>query len=97
LVGPPLSSAALDERRRRALFRSRHRGLRELDILLGSFADAHLAGLSESELAAYENLMEAPDVEALSWITAAEPLPKAYDTPLLRKLMQFHEGPKPAP
>ena len=38
-----LSSAGLDPRRRRILFRARRRGLREMDLALGAFADAHLA------------------------------------------------------
>ena len=37
-----LSSAGLDERRRRFLFRARRRGLREMDLALSAFADAHL-------------------------------------------------------
>ena len=37
-------------RRRRILFRAWHRGMREVDLLVGPFADARLAGLSEAEL-----------------------------------------------
>ena len=47
----PLSSAGLDPRRRRILFRAWRRGLREMDLALGQFADAHLTELGEEELA----------------------------------------------
>ena len=33
-----------DPRRKRLLFRSWHRGMREADLILGSFAEQHLAG-----------------------------------------------------
>lgn len=93
----PMSSAGLDERRRRALFRSRHRGLRELDLLLGGFSDVHLASLSESELAAFERLMEAPDSDVLSWLTGSASPAAGYDTDLFRKLAAFHTHAGPLP
>ena len=45
-----LSSEGLDERRRKLLFRCRHRGIREMDFVLGRFADAELPRLSDAEL-----------------------------------------------
>jgi antitoxin CptB len=90
VTGSILSSSGLDERRRRALFRSRHRGLREMDLLLGQFSDAHLARLTDRELTDYEALMDAPDAEVFSWLTGAAPTPAGHDTPLFRKLLQFH-------
>ena len=42
-----LSSEGLDARRRRLLFRCRHRGIREMDFVLGRFADAQLTALGE--------------------------------------------------
>ena len=51
MTGTEFRARGLDERRRRLLFRCRHRGIREMDLVLGRFADAHLAALSEAELA----------------------------------------------
>jgi len=85
-----ISSAGLDPRRRRALFRSRRRGLKEMDVLLGSFTNAFLAGFSDSEMDEFERLLDASDQDVLSWLTGAAPLPKAHDTPVMRKLMDFH-------
>ena len=97
MIETPLSSEGLDERRRRALFRARHRGLREMDLLLGRFADAHLARLSEGELADFERLMDAPDVEVFSWLTGAETIPSNFATPLFEKLKLFHTHHGPLP
>ena len=70
MSGSTLSSAALDERRRRILFRAWRRGVREMDLVFGRFADAHLPAMSESELAEFERLLDVPDPRALAWITA---------------------------
>ena len=75
MSGSMLSSAALDERRRRILFRAWRRGLREMDLVMGRFADAHLPAMSESELAEFERLLDVPDPQALAWITGEEPTP----------------------
>ncbi len=36
------SSEGLDERRRKLLFRAWRRGVREMDLIVGRFADAHI-------------------------------------------------------
>jgi antitoxin CptB len=86
MTGSGLSSAGLDARRRRILFRAWRRGIREMDLVMGEFADARLAGMTEAELDAFEQLLDAPDPAALAWITGEEPVPAEFDTPLLAQL-----------
>ena len=81
-----LSSDGLDARRRRLLFRSWHRGIREMDLVMGQFADALLPDMTEAELDEFERLLDAPDPSALAWITGEEPVPPQYDTPLFAQL-----------
>ncbi len=81
-----LSSAGLDPRRRRILFRCRRRGLREMDIALGNFAETALQSLSDDELAEFERWLDAPDPDLLAWITGEAPAPVEYDTPLFQRL-----------
>ncbi|MGO7624007.1 succinate dehydrogenase assembly factor 2, partial [Rhizobium ruizarguesonis] len=50
MTGVTLTSAGLDPRRRRILFRCWHRGIRDMDLVFGQFADAEVARLSEAEL-----------------------------------------------
>jgi len=90
MSGSQITARGLDARRRRALFRSWHRGMRELDLIMGRFADAEIARLSEAELDQYEALLEVPDQEAFSWITGEVKPPQEYDTQLLRKVLAFH-------
>lgn len=84
------SSEGLDERRRRMLFRAWHRGLREADLILGRFADEHLAGFNEAELAEFERLLEAPTRELVSWVMGEFPPPPEDDTALFKRLRAFY-------
>ena len=90
MAGTEISSAGLDTRRRRALFRAWHRGMREMDILLGRFADAELARLTEAEMDEFEQILEAIDRDLLAWLTGEAQLPAEFDGPLMRKLLAFH-------
>ena len=84
------SSDGLDERRRRALFRARHRGMREMDLILGGFADAEITALSDAELADFEELLEPEDQKVFAWVSGTEPIPPEVDTELFRKICAFH-------
>lgn len=90
MSGPSRSSGGLDERRRRILFRARHRGMREMDLILGGFADAEIAALCDAELADFEALLEPDDQKVFSWVSGTEPVPAEFDTPLFRKVRDFH-------
>lgn len=89
-TGPSISSADLPPGRKHLLFRAWHRGMREMDLLLGQFAEAKLAGMSEAEIAELEALMELPDPDILSWITGQFPVPAEQDTGVFRALKAFH-------
>lgn len=86
MSGSTLTSAALDERRRRILFRAWRRGLREMDLVMGQFADMNLAEMSETEVDEFEALLEIPDPQVLDWITGSESIPPERDTPLFARL-----------
>ena len=89
-------SRPLDIRRKRLLFRSWHRGTKETDLLLGSFAEAHLAGLSEAQLDRYEALLENNDAALFDWVTGRAPPPAEHDSDVLRLLIGFRYRPRPA-
>ncbi len=90
MTGSARTSADLDVRRRRILYRSWHRGLREMDLLMGQFADARIGTLSDTDLADYEELIEVPDRDLFRWLTGEDPTPENYDTPVFRALKAFH-------
>jgi antitoxin CptB len=90
MTGSTRSSEGLDPRRRRLLFRSWHRGIREMDLIMGRFSDAHIAELTDAELDDYEKLMELRDQELLSWIDGTAAVPGEHDTALFRRLRDFN-------
>jgi antitoxin CptB len=87
MSGSERSSGGLDARRRKLLFRSWHRGTREMDLILGRFSDAAIDSLTDAELDQYEQLLELQDADLLSWVMCTSPAPAAFDTPLLKKIM----------
>jgi len=90
MTGTGISSEGLDARRRRLLFRSWHRGIREMDLVLGRFADAQIAALSEADLDEYERLLDIPDQQMFAWVSGANAAPANIDTALFRRLCEFH-------
>lgn len=89
MTGTTRSSAGLDARRRRILYRSWHRGTREMDLLMGRFADALISDLSEDDVADFEKLIEVEDPDLFGWINSGVPDP-AFDTPIFHRFRQFH-------
>jgi antitoxin CptB len=84
------SNEALDARRRKLLFRAWHRGMRELDLIMGRFAESAIAQLTADELLDFEDLMEVPDRELLAWVTGEADVSAKFDTALFRRLRQFN-------
>ncbi len=69
--------------------------MRENDLIMGGFADAHIGMLTEAELDEFERLIEVLDRDLLSWITGEAEVPENYDTALFRRLKAFHHHEKP--
>ena len=64
--------------------------------MLGRFADAQIAHLSDAELDEYERLLEIPDQQMFAWVSGAEATPAEIDSALFRRLRDFHrDGPAP--
>lgn len=78
-----------DARRRKLRFRAWRRGFREMDLLMGSFADAHIATLDASELTEFERLLSTPDWEVYAWIIGQKAVPDQYQSTVLTQLMTF--------
>jgi len=84
------SSAGLDDRRKRLLFRSWHRGMREMDYVLGTFANVTIADMNDDELAEFELLMQLPDPDMYKWLSGSIPVPPNQNTSIVQKIRKFH-------
>jgi antitoxin CptB len=83
-------------RRKRLRFRSWHRGTREVDLLLGPFADRHLPELTPRQLDRYEALLGENDATLYDWISGRVAPPPEQDSDVLRLIMATPVRPRPA-
>jgi antitoxin CptB len=92
VTGAAHSTQGLDTRRRKLLFRAWHRGMRELDLIVGRFADTAITQMSADELTEFERLLEVPDRELLAWVVGETQVRAHFDTALFRRLCDFNRG-----
>jgi len=85
-----LPSDDLDLRRRRAAYRAHHRGTKEMDWLMGKFADARLAAMDGAALARFEELIALPDPELQKWILEGLDIKGSDLADLVGELRRFH-------
>lgn len=88
-------SSDLGMRRRRALWRATHRGSKEMDFLLGRFAERALDAMNASEIAVFERLIEVPDPKIESCVLEGHSLGERDLDELIVRLRRFH-GLEPA-
>jgi len=84
-----MSSESSETRRKRLRFRSWHRGTREMDLLVGSFADAHLAAFDDRQLDRFEGLLLESDPDLYNWMIGRAELPPDLDHDVMRMLRDF--------
>lgn len=80
-------------RKRRLAYRARHRGIKEMDLILGRFAERHLAGMEAPALDRFEMILEVPDQTLYLWIAGNEPVPPEYDNDVMAMLRAFRFRP----
>lgn len=79
----------LDILRKKLRFRAWHRGTKEVDLMMGRFADARLDDYDATQLGQFAALLEAPDLEVYDWVIGKTPTPPAYQTPVMDDLKGF--------
>jgi antitoxin CptB len=89
MTGSTRSSGGLDDRRKRLLFRCWHRGTREMDLILGRFADVTIAELTDNELVQFERLIEVPDPDLYAALTGDKPLAAEVQGALFDRIKAF--------
>jgi antitoxin CptB len=64
--------------------------MREMDLIMGRFADAVIGELTEADVDMFEALCEVPDPDLYAWVSGGRPVPVEYDLALFRRLRAFH-------
>jgi len=79
----------MENRKKRMRFRAWHRGFKEMDLILGSFADRRLASLNAGELDQFEAILAEEDGPLYHWITGKVEMPVAFETPIMTEICDF--------
>ena len=83
-------SEPLDVRRKRATWRAHHRGTKEMDWLLGRYADAKLADMGSNDLDSFERLLALPDPDLNQWILDPALIADRDFAALIASIRRFH-------
>ncbi|MFO1130629.1 MAG: succinate dehydrogenase assembly factor 2 [Hyphomicrobiales bacterium] len=78
-----------EARRKRLLWRATHRGIKEMDLLLGGFVAKHLDRFTAADIADLERIMDIPDQDMLSWATKQADVPTEHLSPLLIQVLAY--------
>jgi antitoxin CptB len=89
MTGSTITSAELDPRRRRLLFRAWHRGIREMDLILGQFADNELTRIDGADLDEFEAILGEDDNDLFKWICGKAETPDRLQTALFARISAF--------
>lgn len=79
----------MDNQCKKLLFRSDHRGIKEMDLILGTFARDFLPSATDAEVVAYEELLNESDPDLYNWISMRETVPADNDNIILKKLIGY--------
>lgn len=80
----------LETRKRRASYRAHHRGTKEMDVLVGRYADDRLPGYSDAEIARFERFLTIPDPSLQQWIFSGEGFSGIEFEDLVNDIRAFH-------
>ncbi|ATY31653.1 FAD assembly factor SdhE [Sphingomonas psychrotolerans] len=82
-----------EHRLKRLRFRAWHRGVKEADLLIGGFFDAHSEGWDDAEIELFEALLEEQDVDIMAWAMGTADVPQHYDGTIMRALKTLNYVP----
>ncbi|HEX9881297.1 MAG TPA: succinate dehydrogenase assembly factor 2 [Hyphomicrobium sp.] len=80
----------MEIRRRRAAYRASHRGTKEMDFILGRYAEAHLPGMTQAALDDFERLLTLPDPVLTDWFSLASAPGEPAFVALIKALRRHH-------
>jgi len=86
------NTTSMELKRKRLIFRSWHRGTREIDLMLGRFADLHLPDFNDSQLNSYERLLNNSSPDIYNWISKNEPVPPSEQSEVTDIILDFFKN-----
>lgn len=74
---------------KKLLYKSKNRGCKETDLILGKFAEKHLAGMSKEQLQNFAKILAETDNDIYDWVTGKTPPPSELDSDIMQQLLKF--------
>jgi len=84
----------LEHRRRKLKFRAWHRGIKEMDLILGRYADEHLEHMTDAQMDQFSHLLKQADDELYKWVSGADSVPEEFNTDIMKTLQSFRMSPR---
>ena len=81
--------SSIDDFRKKLLFRSSHRGTKEMDLLLGGFFQENYQILSESELLEFQDILELTDKALSDWFIMNKNNEDIENIAISKKIKEF--------
>lgn len=78
----------IENKRKQLTFRSWHRGTREMDLIMGSFADENIASFTEEEIKLYDDILQIPDPDLYDWVSGRKEPPSNVMNSVLEKFIK---------
>lgn len=93
-VNSPQLSPQLSDEQRRLIFRAWHRGTREMDLLMGNFADRYVPHMNEADLVEFADILQEPDPDLYDWIAGRKTAPANIHGRVFQQFLAFklHEA-----
>ena len=82
-----MTAETSEHRLKRLAMRSMRRGIKEMDVILGGFADSRLSSLNSADLDLYEEMLSENDHDLYQWASGQVPVPGKY-ADLMGRIMQ---------
>ena len=76
--------------RKKLLYRSLHRGCKETDLILGSFATKHIHNMTAEELQEWEAILNHTDSDIVSWVMGRAEVPAALQSSVMKGFLRAH-------
>ncbi|ADE30136.1 succinate dehydrogenase assembly factor 2 [Rickettsia prowazekii] len=74
---------------KKLFYRSKKRGCREMDYILGRFAEKYLSSMDEKKLKSYTLILDQNDNDLYNWINNKPSAPSYLDPEIIDKLRKI--------
>ncbi len=79
-------------KRKQIIYRANHRGIKEMDIVIGGYANAFVMDMDDERLVKFQTIMDESDRDLFSWFTGELDLPNHIDSSLFEEILNYSQN-----